>query len=222
MTKKEKIVDTLPYKKVSGWYRFWKRFFDIAISLFFIILLSWLLLILFIISMATSKGSGIFPDKRVGKDSKDIRVYKFRTMFADAESNKEKYFTMEQLEKWEKERKVDNDPRITKWGRFLRKTSLDELPQLFNIFNGTMTLVGPRPITRGELDLHFSKEEQAILLSARPGLLGYWGVMGRNNVEYDNGRQKLELDYFKLRGLWFDLLLILRAVPAVLASKGAK
>ena len=222
MTKKEKNVDNLPYKKVSGWYRFWKRTFDIVVSGIAILVLSPLLLILYIAAWASSKGTGIFHDNRVGKDHKPIHVYKFRSMYADAEENIDKYLNKKQKKEWKKERKVKNDPRITPVGNFLRKTSLDELPQLFNIFKGTMTIVGPRPITELELQTHFTPEEQEILLSARPGLLGYWGVMGRNDVEYGKGRQKLELDYFKLRGLWFDFCLILRAVPAVLHGKGAK
>ena len=222
MTKKEKIVDTLPYKKVSRSYRFWKRFIDIFVSLFFIILLSWLLLILYIIATITSKGTGIFHDNRIGKDHKPIHVYKFRTMYADAEENVDKYLSKQQKKEWKKERKVDNDPRITPFGNFLRRTSLDELPQLFNILKGTMTIVGPRPITEKELNDHYTPEEQDILLSARPGLLGYWGVMGRNDVNYGKGRQKLELDYFKLRGLWFDFCLVLRAIPAVIKGKGAR
>ncbi|MCR4911266.1 MAG: sugar transferase [Bacilli bacterium] len=222
MTKKEKNVDSLPYKKVSGWYRFWKRTFDIFVSGLAIIVLALPLLVIYIIVWATSKGTGIFHDNRVGKDHKPIHVYKFRTMYADAEENIDKYLSKKQQKEWKKERKVKDDPRITPFGAFLRKTSLDELPQLFNIFKGSMTVVGPRPITEKELQDHYTKEEQEILLSARPGLLGYWGVMGRNEVQYDKGRQKLELDYFKLRGLWFDLCLMFRAIPAVLKGKGAK
>ena len=222
MTKKEKNVDSLPYKQVTAWYRFWKRTFDITVSLLAIILLSWLMLILYIAVWISSKGTGIFHDNRVGKDHREIHVYKFRTMYADAEENVDKYLNKQQKKQWKKERKVTDDPRITPLGSFLRKTSLDELPQLFNILFGTMTVVGPRPITLKELNDHYTPEEQKILLSARPGLLGYWGVMGRNDVQYDKGRQKLELDYFKLRSLWFDFTLILRAIPAVLRGKGAK
>ena len=222
MTKKERMLDQLPYKKVTIWYLFWKRFFDIFISLILIIILSLPLFVIWLVVRLSSPGKGIFKDERVGKDDKTIGVYKFRTMYADAETNIEKYLSKEQLRDWESERKVDNDPRITPVGNFLRKTSLDELPQLFNILFGTMSLVGPRPITRLELESHFTYDQKKILLSCRPGLIGYWGVMGRSEVAFGHGRQELELNYFKLRSLLFDLLLCFRVVPAVLKRKGAK
>ena len=218
---KKKNVDELPYKKVSGWYRFWKRFFDIFFSSLAIIVLSPLLLILIILVFCTSKGHAIYKDKRVGKDHKEIHVYKFRSMYLDAETRIKEYLNKQQLKEWKQNRKVANDPRITPVGKFLRRTSLDELPQLFNILFGSMTIVGPRPITEMELK-NFTPEQQEILLSARPGLIGYWAVMGRSDVTFDGTRQKLELDYFKLRSLWFDATLIFRVIPAVLSGKGAK
>lgn len=220
-TRKEKIVDTLPYKKVSWFYRFVKRSFDIFVSFMVILVFSWLYLILWLLVKLTSKGPAIFKDNRVGKNYKEVHVYKFRTMYIDAETNIEKYLSPEQLERWKVERKVDNDPRITPVGKFLRRTSLDEIPQFFNILFGSMSFIGPRPITNRELNDHFSVEEQKILLSARPGLIGYWGVIGRSDVEFDHGRQKLELDYFKLRSLWFDFTLILRVIPSVILGRGA-
>ena len=221
--KKEEMVDSLPYKKVTWWYRFWKRTFDIFVSAFAILLLSLLLIVLTILVLIFSKGSPIFKDKRVGKDFKKINVYKFRSMYIDAETNVDKYLNKAQKKQWKKERKVEHDPRVTPIGRVLRKTSLDELPQLFNILFGSMSFVGPRPITESELSQHFTEEQQKIYVSARPGLIGYWGVKGRSNVEFKSGvRQKLELDYFKLRGLFFDLGLMFRVIPAVLKGSGAK
>ncbi len=221
--KKEAMVDSLPYKKVTWWYRFWKRAFDIFVSFTAILILSPLLLILLLLVLIYSHGYPIYKDKRIGKNHKKINVYKFRSMYIDAETNVDKYLNKAQKKQWKKERKVEHDPRVTPIGRVLRKTSLDELPQLFNILFGTMSFVGPRPITEKELEQHFTKEQQDIMLSARPGLIGYWGVMGRSNVEYKDGvRQKLELDYFKLRGLFFDLGLMFRVIPAVLKGSGAK
>ena len=222
MTKKEKMLDQLPYKKASGWYRFWKRAIDIFVSLTAILVLALPLFVIWLIVRLSSPGKGIFKDERVGKGDKNIGVYKFRTMYADAETNLEKYLSKEQLRDWESERKVENDPRITPVGVFLRKTSLDELPQLFNILFGTMSIVGPRPITRLELESHFTYEQKKILLSCRPGLIGYWGVMGRSEVAFDKGRQELELNYFKLYSLSFDLLLCFRVIPAVLKGTGAR
>ena len=221
--KKEAMVDTLPYKKVTWWYRFVKRSFDIFVSLIAILVLSPLFIIFILINAIYTRGHPIFFDKRVGKDHKQINVYKFRSMYYDAETNIGKYLTKEQQRQWKEERKVQNDPRITPVGKILRKTSVDELPQLFNILFGSMSIVGPRPITERELKLHFDKEQQDIMLSARPGLIGYWGVKGRSNIDFSSGeRQKLELDYFKLRGLLFDLGLMFRVIPAVLKGSGAK
>lgn len=221
--KKEAMVDSLPYKKANWWYRFVKRSFDIWVSLIAILILSPLYLLFIIINAIYTRGHPIFFDKRIGKDHKHINVYKFRSMYYDAETNVDKYLSKAQKKQWKKERKVENDPRITPFGRILRKTSIDELPQLFNILFGSMSFVGPRPITEGELTNNFTKEQQEIMLSARPGLIGYWGVKGRSNVAFADGvRQKLELDYFKLRGIWFDLGLIFRVIPAVLKGSGAK
>jgi lipopolysaccharide/colanic/teichoic acid biosynthesis glycosyltransferase len=217
------MVDSLPYKKANWWYRFVKRSFDIWVSLIAILILSPLYLLFIIINAIYTRGHPIFFDKRIGKDHKHINVYKYRSMYYDAETNVDKYLSKAQKKQWKKERKVENDPRVTPFGRFLRKTSIDELPQLFNILFGSMSFVGPRPITEGELTNNFTKEQQDIMLSARPGLIGYWGVKGRSNIAFADGvRQKLELDYFKLRGIWFDLGLMFRVIPAVLKGSGAK
>lgn len=221
--KKEAMVDSLPYKKANWWYRFVKRCFDIIVSFIAILVLSPLYILFIIINAIYTRGHPIFFDKRIGKGYKHINVYKYRSMYYDAETNVDKYLSKAQKKQWKKERKVENDPRITPFGRFLRKTSIDELPQLFNILLGSMSFVGPRPITEGELVNNFTKEQQDIMLSARPGLIGYWGVKGRSNVAFADGvRQKLELDYFKLRGIWFDLGLMFRVIPAVLKGSGAK
>ncbi len=211
-------------KKIKGnWFYFAiKRLFDIILSFIAIIVLSPVMLFAFIAVKCSSKGKAIFCDKRTGKNGKTIYVYKFRSMYSDAESNIDHYLTPEQKEIWLKERKLDNDPRITKVGRFIRKTSIDELPQLFNIFFGSMSIVGTRPITNEELTNNYTIEEQNILKQGKPGLTGYWQVYGRGEVEYKDGkRQELELAYFYKRSLWFDLKLIILTVPAVFKQKGA-
>ena len=210
-------------KKVSRAYYFFKRFFDIFLSFLGILLLSWLLLIIVIIQLFATKGHPIFADPRMGKNKKYIKVLKFRSMVYDAETNIDKYLTPEQKEIWIKERKLDNDPRITKFGNFLRKTSLDELPQLFNILFGSMSIVGPRPMSEREIQNEFAEEERNVVLSARPGLTGYWQVYGRSDVDFKSGeRQKLELEYFSKRGFWFDAGLMFKTIPSVLKRKGAK
>lgn len=204
-------------------YKFIKRVFDIISSLTLIILISWLLIILYLIVMFTSGHPVIYRDKRIGKNGEGISVFKFRTMVKNAESRIKEYLTPDQYEIWKKERKLDFDPRITKIGRFLRKTSLDELPQLFNILFGSMSVVGPRPITEFELNQFFNDDQKSILLSARPGLISYWSINGRSNISFlDGERQRLELEYFSKCSCLFDLKLIFKSIPVVISEKGAK
>ena len=126
---------------------------------------------------AETPGSILFIHNRIGENGKKIRVYKFRSMHKGAE-NLEASLNDEQLESFYREYKLNNDPRVTKSGRFLRRTYLDEIPQLINILKGDMSLVGPRPVTEEELEL-YSDEDRARLLSVRPGLTGYWQVFGK-------------------------------------------
>ena len=215
-------IDLKP-KKVGHLYHFIKRGFDLFASSLGIFLLSPILLILAIAVKCNSKGPALFKDRRIGRGGIVIIVYKFRSMYIDSESNITHYLTPEQMEIWERERKLDNDPRVTKVGKFLRKTSLDELPQLFNIFIGNMSIVGPRPISPREAEEHFTKEQKDVLLSAKPGLTGYWQVYARNEAEFKTGeRQKLELEYFEKRSLWLDFKIVFLTIPAVLSHKGVK
>ena len=210
-------------RKVSWFYRFIKRLFDIFFSLFLILLSSPILIIIFIILLFARNGAPIYADKRIGKNGKQIKVLKFRSMYKDADDNPKKYLNDEQYEQFINERKVINDPRVTKFGRIIRKASIDELPQLFNILVGTMSVVGNRPITQLELDTNYGEEQQKIFVSARPGLTGWWQVSGRNDVEYYNGeRQKLELEYYEKRSLWFDMKILFKTIPAVLKHKGVQ
>ena len=204
-------------------YFFLKRFFDIFLSLLAILILSWLYILVSLLVLIFSGYPIFYKDKRVGKNGKTIYVLKYRTMYNNAEERIETYLSKEELEKWKTDRKIENDPRITKIGKILRKTSIDELPQLFNIFIGDMSIVGPRPVIEKEYNDHYTYEERRLILSVRPGLISYWSVHGRSNVEYKNGeRQKLELEYFNHHSIWFDFWIVLSAVPAVLSGKGAK
>ena len=198
------------------------RFFDILFSGLAIIVLSPLLLLTFILVKVTSKGPAIYKDVRIGKGGKHINVYKFRSMYIDSQTNPEKYLSDEQMEEWKKERKVDNDPRVTKIGRFIRKTAIDELPQLFNILKGDIAIVGPRPITTKEYN-NYSKEEIQLLTSTRPGLTGYWQVYKTHKGDYSSGeRQKMNIVYFEKRSLLFDLKLILLTIPSIIKRGGAE
>ena len=210
-------------KKVGLGYRFFKRAFDLFTSFLALLLIGWFLLIIGIIVAISLKGNPIYADKRIGRNGKVVNVLKFRSMYKDANEHPERYLNEQQMEQFQKERKVDNDPRIAPIGKFTRKTSIDELPQLLNIFIGNMSLVGPRPITEVELTTHFSKEQQEILLSAKPGLTGHWQVSGRSDLDFQSGeRQRLELQYFEIRGLGTDLKILFKTIPAVLKHKGAK
>lgn len=218
-----KNVDDINFQKPGWFYFFVKRFFDFFLSLLGIIILSWLFILVGLIVLVSSGFPMIFKDKRVGKNGKDFSVFKFRTMRKNADANIEKYLTKEQLELWQKERKIEKDPRITPFGRLIRKLSIDELPQFFNILIGSMSIIGPRPITRLELDAHYSEEEKKILLSARPGLISNWSLNGRSNVKFDSGlRQKYELEYFKKRSIWKEIKMFFKVIPVVISGKGAK
>ena len=217
----EEYISTIKSKKSGGYY-FFKRLFSIVSSLLAIIVLSPLLLLTTILIKLTSKGPAIYKDVRIGKKGKHINVLKFRSMYIDSQTNPEKYLSPEQMEQWKKERKVDNDPRVTKIGRFIRKTAIDELPQLFNILKGDLAIVGPRPITTKEYN-NYSKTEIQLLTSTRPGLTGYWQVYKNRNEDYSSGeRQKMNIIYFEKRSLLFDLKLILLTIPSIIKRGGAE
>lgn len=211
------------YLKPKRLYRLIKRLCDIILAFIALVFLALPLIIVAIIVKCNSKGPALFKDKRVGYKGKMVTVYKFRSMYSDAEANIDKYLTPEQKETWIRERKLENDPRITKVGRFIRKTSIDELPQFINVLFGTMSLVGPRPISKREYETHYTDEEKKLLNLVKPGITGYWQVYGRNDVEFETGeRQKLELEYVYKRSLWLDTKIVFLTVPAVLSHKGVK
>lgn len=216
-------MTTLRNNKPMFAYFSLKRIFDFVSSFLLFVIISPLMLLLALLVLFSSRGPILFKDPRLGKNGKNIKVLKFRTMYIDSESNPQKYFSKEQMEEWKTERKVKNDPRITRLGKFLRKTSLDELPQLFNIIGGSMSVVGPRAITQRELTSFYTEEQQKVFLSAKPGLTGYWQAYGRSTVTYESGeRTKMELAYFEKRSLLFDLKIIFATIPAVLSHKGAQ
>lgn len=176
-------------------YRFLKRLFDLVFSLCVSVLLVIPVAIVCAFICLESPGNPLYAQERVGKGGKTIKILKLRSMVADAD-NVQKYLSSEQLHQWEVERKVDDDPRITKVGQFIRKCSIDEVPQFLNVLNGDLSVIGPRPITRDELEQHFSDEEKAELLSVQPGITGLWQATDRNAATFESGlRQKIELHY---------------------------
>jgi len=222
MLSEHKTIDTAEKTIVFKPKRFYttvKRVVDILISSVAIILLSPLFAILAILIKIEDGGNVIHKRECIGK-KKNYYMLKFRTMVVDAD-NYEKYFSPEQLEQYKKEIKLDNDPRITKMGRFLRKTSLDELMQLFNIFKGEMSLVGPRPVIKEELEFYGKYRE--LLLSVPPGLTGYWQTHGRSNSTYESGeRQQLELYYVEHRSFALDIKILFKTVKVILKGTGAQ
>ena len=206
--------ENIPKKKNVG-YRFTKRVLDVVLGIIILLATSPLFLLGLLISLFSTRYYPIFADQRVGKKNRNIKVLKFRTMYKDAETNIRDYLNKKQIKQWKQERKVDNDPRVTKSGAFLRKTSIDELPQLLNIIIGTMSFVGPRPITRWELENNFTPEEQEILTNVRPGLTGMWQVYGRTEETWKSGRRKrLDQFYLKKRSLSLDIRLFILTIPS--------
>ena len=214
------IVKDLPkVKKVSKAYYFFKRLFDIFASLVAIIILAIPMLIIGLIVVLSSKGPMIYVSKRVGKDGKVFNFYKFKSMCIDAESKLQDLLDQNEVEGGVTF-KMENDPRVTKFGKFIRKTSIDELPQLFNILKGDMSFVGPRPCTDREYELYGEREKQR--LSVPQGLTGEWQVHGRSDTTFD---EMLELDMHYInekRGFWYDIGLIFKTVGVVFGKKGAK
>ena len=181
-------------------------------------MLSPLFIIISLVVKISSKGSVFFIHERIGFQGKKFKLIKFRTMVDNAE-DMIAAFTPEQKKEWEENFKLKDDPRITKIGKFLRKTSLDELPQLINILKGDMSFVGPRPIVEDELSWYGDNKEK--LLSVKPGLTGWWAVNGRSDVPYPE-RCDLELYYVDHVSFGFDLLILLKTLGAIVRKDGAR
>jgi len=194
-----------------------KRAMDVVISATMLVLLSPLLLIIAVVIKMTDGGAVFFRQKRVGQNGVAFDFYKFRSMCANAESLKS------ELMKQNKHThsitfKMCRDPRVTWIGRILRKTSLDELPQLWNVLKGEMALVGPRPAIIPEVVKYNSHERRR--LACTPGLTCIWQVSGRADIDFQQ-QVELDLKYIRSRSLWLDLKLLVMTIPAVLSGKGA-
>ncbi|WP_242944060.1 sugar transferase [Clostridium sp. N3C] len=197
-------------------YFFVKRLIDLVLSILGIILLSPLMLITAIAIKIESKGPIIFSQIRVGKDGKLFKMYKFRSMVENAEELKEKLLSQNEMSG--PIFKMKEDPRITKVGKFIRKTSIDELPQLFNVIKGDMSLVGPRPNLPKEV-AQFS-EYHKLKLKAKPGLTCYWQVMGRSSIGFQEWME-LDIKYIRERSIWIDLKLIFKTFFVLFGDKNA-
>ena len=179
-------------RKPTGtlFYRICKRTFDIAFSAGCTAALAIPMACVYAAICVESPGCPVYTQERVGRGGRVIRVLKLRSMVSDA-GDVQKYLSPEQLRQWEVERKVDDDPRITKVGQFIRKCSIDEVPQFLNVLKGDLSVIGPRPITRDELDQHFTDEEKEELLSVTPGITGLWQATDRIRVVCDDRDEKI-------------------------------
>lgn len=203
-------------------YLFVKRTVDVLIAVCALIILSPVFLVTAFLVKREDGGPVFYKANRLGQHGKLIHVLKFRSMKLNT-SRLEDILTPDELTEYYKEYKLDHDPRITRIGNFLRKCSIDELPQLVNILRGDMSIVGPRPIVRKELEEKYTREQQAVLLSVKPGLTGAWQVYGRSNCTYESGvRQKVELEYVENRGIKTDTLIMLKTIPVTVLKVGAK
>lgn len=202
-------------------YRVGKRAFDLAFAIAMCAVCLIPCIGLAMLVMVDTKGSPLYGQQRVKRGGRPFRIYKFRSMVADAD-DVEKYFTPAQMEAWRRERKVENDPRITRLGRFMRKTSLDELPQFINVLLGDMSVVGPRAITYDELG-NFAPAERAVLLSVPQGITGAWQCGPRNQATFENGlRQQLELAYVRSASLGGDMAYFFKTFAVMLVERSGR
>ena len=200
-------------------YEFLKRFVDLVFSFFLIIFLIPLFLIVGIVIKLNSKGTIFYSQKRIGKKNKTFACYKFRTMHPQAKYLLKKILLQNASfrNEFENTRKITNDPRITNIGKFLRFTSLDELPQIFNVLKGDMSFIGPRPIVKSEIKKYGKKFEQAF--SIKPGISGLWQVSGRNKLSY---KKRVELDtfYSENMNLLLDIKIFIKTIIVILFPFG--
>jgi Undecaprenyl-phosphate galactose phosphotransferase WbaP len=203
-----------PYQKAA------KRLLDLAIVFLSAIFLLPFFLIISLVICIESKGPAIYRQLRIGINRNQFYVYKFRTMFPNADQLLEELLEndCDLCEEWERNHKIKNDPRITRIGKFLRKTSLDELPQLFNILKGEMSLVGPRPIVEDEVQQY--KQVFDLYKQVLPGITGMWQISGRSNTSYE---YRVQLDEYYIRhwSIWMDIYIIVKTIWAVLKRSGA-
>lgn len=204
-------------------YRALKRFIDIMGGLVGVVILIPMTIVLFIVSKISKSDRGplFYEQLRLGKNGKHFRIFKYRTMIVGADKILEQYLAENEEARieFEKNQKLENDPRITKLGDFLRKTSIDEFPQFINVLKGNMSLIGPRPIVDREIPLFGDKME--IVHSVKPGITGYWGVNGRSNTTYEE-RVEMEAYYAENFSLWLDIKIFFKTIISILKRDGAK
>lgn len=198
-------------------YLILKRTMDVIGSILGIIFLSWLFILIgILIKLEDPRGPILFKQTRVGKNGKEFTMYKFRSMVSNAEDLLDSLLPYNEVEG--AMFKIKDDPRVTKVGKFIRKTSLDELPQLFNVLKGDMSLVGPRPPLPREIKEYTNYDKQRLLVT--PGCTGLWQVSGRNDLGF-NEMVELDLKYIKERSLLLDIKIILKTIIIMIFPKGS-
>lgn len=228
ITETRKIIDINPAQEKNVHrinkiiYRAIKRTFDIIGSLIGMVILVPAIAIIYVARKILKEDNGplFYEHLRYGKNGKMFRMYKFRSMCMNADKKLKEYLAENEDAKKEfsENQKLKNDPRITKLGNFLRKTSLDELPQMINILKGEMSFVGPRPVIEEEIEKYGKNKEK--FLSVKPGLTGYWQVNGRSNTTYEE-RMEMELYYVDNCSLWLDIKIFFKTFITVFKKEGA-
>lgn len=198
-----------------------KRFFDICFSLSVLLVSMPLFILIALLIRCTSKGNAIYYQTRIGRGGVPFRCYKFRTMYADADIRLQEILNGDQNKRreWNETHKLKDDPRITPIGAFLRRTSIDELPQFWNVLKGDLSVVGPRPVVKEEIDRHYKHKADKIF-SIRPGVTGIWQISGRSDTSYTT-RIALDEKYLDTRSFWLDLKLIALTIPSMISRRGA-
>ena len=220
VTIQEDLKEKIKGKHIT--YRFVKRLIDILGGVVGTILLVPITLCVYLARKILKEDDGplFYEQLRIGKNGKKFRLYKFRSMCIDADKKLKKYLEQneEARKEFEENQKLKDDPRITKIGDFLRKTSLDELPQMINILKGEMSFIGPRPVVDGEIEKYGANKNK--FLSVKPGLTGYWQVNGRSNTTYAE-RIDMELYYVDNQSLWLDIKIFFKTFISVIKKEGA-
>jgi lipopolysaccharide/colanic/teichoic acid biosynthesis glycosyltransferase len=198
--------------------RYIKRAFDIVLAIFLMPLVG-LVVAVFALLTRLDGGPAFFKHERIGKDGHPFQCWKLRSMTPNSKEVLNQLLASDAAaaEEWERDRKLSNDPRITRLGRMMRASSIDELPQIWNVLRGDMSFVGPRPVTREELSRYRGYVDY--YLTSKPGITGLWQVSGRNDIEYAE-RVRLDVEYVTMCSLWLDLAVLLRTVGAVLGRSG--
>ncbi len=195
------------------------RAFDLALAILALAILAPLLCIIVVVVKLTSKGPVFFAHRRIGAGGKSFPCFKFRSMVSNSAEVLERHLqdNAQARQEWAQDRKLRNDPRVTAVGRLLRRTSIDELPQLLNVLRGEMSMVGPRPITADEIAKY--RQYFSVYISVKPGITGLWQISGRNDTTY---RRRIALDtaYARSRTVGLDIAIVLRTFPAVLFGTG--